>query len=49
MAPPEPKATVKQLLGEKAEKEGEEKAKVARSEEEDRVREAARSSRVRKE
>lgn len=49
LAAPESKSTVKQLLGEKAAKEGAEVEKVARSEEEDRVREAARSSRVRKE
>ncbi|OBT69701.1 hypothetical protein VE03_00818 [Pseudogymnoascus sp. 23342-1-I1] len=44
IAAPEPKGSVKQLVGEKVEE-----GKVARSEEEDRVREAARSSRVRKE
>ncbi|OBT56273.1 hypothetical protein VE04_02503 [Pseudogymnoascus sp. 24MN13] len=47
LAAPESKSTVKQLLGEKAARE--EGEKVARSDEEDRVRAAARSSRVRKE
>ncbi|OBT88921.1 hypothetical protein VE02_01897 [Pseudogymnoascus sp. 03VT05] len=49
LAAPESKSTVKQLLGEKAAREGADGEKVARSEEEDRVREAARGSRVRKE
>ncbi|KFY23384.1 hypothetical protein V493_05892 [Pseudogymnoascus sp. VKM F-4281 (FW-2241)] len=49
MAAPESKSTVKQLLGEKAAREGAEAQKVVRSEEEDKVREAARSSRGRKE
>ncbi|ELR07686.1 hypothetical protein VC83_03735 [Pseudogymnoascus destructans] len=49
LAAPESKSTVKQLLGEKAAREGAEGEKVVRSEEEDRVREAAKSSRVRKE
>ncbi|KFZ17386.1 hypothetical protein V501_01752 [Pseudogymnoascus sp. VKM F-4519 (FW-2642)] len=43
LAAPESKSTVKQLLGEKAAREEGQKV-VARSEEEDRVREAARSS-----
>lgn len=46
---PESKGTVKQLLGEKAAKEGAEGEKVSRNDEEDRVREAARTSRGRKE
>lgn len=49
MPTPESKGTVKQLLEEKAAKDGAKGEKVLRNEEEDRVREAARSSRVRKE
>lgn len=49
MPTPEPKSTVKQLLGEKAAKEGAEVEKVARSNEEEKIREAARSSRGKKE
>lgn len=49
MAVPESKSTVKQLLGEKAAREGTEGEKITRGEEEERVREAARSSRGRKE
>jgi hypothetical protein len=49
MTTPESQNTVKQLLGEKAAKQEVEGGKVARSEEEDRIREAARNPRGRKE